>query len=202
MSPQNSLPPAGLPDKGNAKYALLALLMVAGIGGLFFWRSSQNKAAAPKTLASVAMPSAAPSVNSKLDDIPMPPPADEVEEQPQPKTVKYAGGPASTGCDGTCKGSYSTELEQALMVRASQARRCYNQGLAQDSTLKGHVTVAVRIGPTGNMCSSAVASNDMGSPGVANCAANVFRNAQAYPAPHGGCVDAKVPLAFVPAGSQ
>jgi hypothetical protein len=201
MSPQNSLPPAGLPDKGNAKYALLALVMVAGIGGLFFWRSSQNKPAPAKPLPSLAMPSAAPT-NPKLDDIPMPPPADEVEQQAQPKTVRYAGGPASTGCDGTCKGSYSSELEQALMVRASQARRCYNQGLAQDSTLKGHVTVAVRIGPSGNMCSSAVASNDMGSPGVANCAANVFRNAQAYPAPRGGCVDAKVPLAFVPAGGQ
>jgi hypothetical protein len=201
MSPQNSLPPAGIPDKGNTKYALLALLMVAGIGGLFFWRSSQNKPAAAKPLP-VAMPSAAPSTNPKLDDIPMPPPVEEVEEQPQPKTVRYVGGAAPTGCDGTCKGSPSSELEQALQVRASQARRCYNQALAQDSTLKGHVTVAVRIGPTGNMCTSAVASNDMGSPLVANCAANVFRNVQGYPAPHGGCVDAKVPLAFVPAGGQ
>jgi hypothetical protein len=201
MSPQNSLPPAGIPDKGNTKYALLALLMVAGIGGLFFWRSTQNKAAPAPLPSALTMPLPPVNTNNKLDDVPMPPPPDEVPDQPQQKTaVRYVGGAAPTGCDGSCKGTPSTELEEALTVRASQARRCYNQALAQDSTLKGHVTVAVRIGPTGNMCSSAVAANDMGSPLVANCAANVFRNAQTYPAPHGGCVDAKVPLAFVPQG--
>jgi hypothetical protein len=200
MSPQNSLPPAGMPDKGNAKYALLALLMVAGIGGLFFWKSTQNKPLPAALPAASALPPDRPTAN-KLDDVPLPPPPDEVQDQPVQKTaVRYVGGAAPTGCDGSCKGTPSTELEQALTVRASQARRCYNQALAQDSTLKGHVTVAVRIGPSGNMCSSAVASNDMGSPLVANCAANVFRNAQSYPAPHGGCVDAKVPLAFVPQG--
>src|SRR5580658_3894043 len=200
MSPQNSLPPAGMPDKGNTKYALLALLMVGGVGGLFFWRSIQNQAApAPLPSSSVTLPPDRPTAN-KLDDVPLPPPPDEVQEQPQKTAVRYVGGAAPSGCDGTCKGKPSDELEQALTVRASQARRCYNQALAQDSTLKGHVTVAVRIGPTGNMCSSAVASNDMGSPLVANCAANVFRNAQTYPAPHGGCVDAKVPLSFVPQG--
>jgi hypothetical protein len=39
----------------------------------------------------------------------------------------------------------------------------------------------------------------MGSPGVANCAANIFRSAS-YPAPRGGCVDATVPMSFVPQG--
>jgi hypothetical protein len=199
MTPKPSLPPAGVPDKGNTKYALLALLMVAGIGGLLFMRSMQNKPAPAPLPSALTMPSVAPSINAKLDDVPPPPPPDEVEEQPQQKTaVRYVA--ASTGCDGTCKGVYTTELEQALQVRASQARRCYNQALAQDSTLKGHVTVSVRIGPSGNMCSSAVASNDMGSPVVANCAANMFRNAQSYPAPRGGCVDAKVPISFVPQG--
>jgi hypothetical protein len=39
----------------------------------------------------------------------------------------------------------------------------------------------------------------MGTPAVANCAANVFRNAT-YPAPRGGCVDVNVPLSFVAQG--
>ncbi len=199
MSPKNSLPPAGIPDSSNTKYALLALLMAGGIGGLLFWRASNKPAPPPPP--PVAMPAAAPSTNPKLDDMPMPPPPDEVPDQPQPKAaVRYTGGAAPAGCDGKCSGTPSDELEQALTVRASQARRCYNQALAQDSTLKGHVTVAVRIGPSGNLCSSAVASNDMASPVVANCAANMFRAAQNYPAPRGGCVDAKVPLSFVPQG--
>ncbi len=40
----------------------------------------------------------------------------------------------------------------------------------------------------------------MGSPSVANCAANVFRTTGGYPAPRGGCVDANVPLNFKPQG--
>jgi hypothetical protein len=199
MSPQNSLPPAGLPDQGNAKYAIVALLMVLGVGGLFAWRSASNKAVpAPLPSASVGQTASAP--NSKLDDIPLPPPPDEPDPTSQAKAAPRFVGTAPTGCDGKCSGSASTELEQALQVRASQARRCYNQALSQDSSLKGHVTIALRIGPSGNLCSSAVASNDMGSATVANCAANMFRAAQTFPSPHGGCVDAKVPLSFVPQG--
>jgi hypothetical protein len=40
----------------------------------------------------------------------------------------------------------------------------------------------------------------MGSPGVGQCAANIFRSAGSYPAPRGGCVDAMVPMSFVPQG--
>ncbi len=202
MSPPNSLPPAGIPDQGNAKYAIIALVMVLGVGGLFAWRSATKKPApAGLPSASVAQTATAPT-NSKLDDIPLPPPPDEPDPTPQAKAAPRFVGTAPTGCDGKCSGSASTELEQALQVRASQARRCYNQALSQDSSLKGHVTIAVRIGPSGNLCSSAVASNDMGSPTVANCAANMFRAAQTYPSPHGGCVDAKVPLAFVAPGQS
>jgi hypothetical protein len=104
----------------------------------------------------------------------------------------------NAGCDGKCRGTSPPELGQALQVRASQARRCYNQALAQDSTLKGHVSIAVRVGPSGNVCSAAVASNDMGTPNVANCVANIFRQAASYPSPRGGCVDANVPISFVP----
>jgi hypothetical protein len=42
----------------------------------------------------------------------------------------------------------------------------------------------------------------MGSPAVANCAANIFRGSGNYPSPRGGCVVATVPLSFVPQGSS
>jgi hypothetical protein len=38
----------------------------------------------------------------------------------------------------------------------------------------------------------------MGSPNVANCAANIFRTSGGFPSPRGGCIDANVPLSFVP----
>jgi hypothetical protein len=187
-----------VPDSANAKYAIVALLFILGAGGLFAWRALSNKPqpVAPIPSATVAQ-TASQAENPRIEDIPLPPPEEEKPEAGPvaPKIVYVPVG----GCDGKCTGSAPPELEQALQVRGAQARRCYNQALSQDSSLKGHVKIAVRIGPTGNLCSANVASNDMGSPNVANCAANIFRSAQ-YPAPHGGCLDVTVPLSFVPQG--
>jgi hypothetical protein len=144
----------------------------------------------------VAQTASAPT-NPKLDDIPLPPPPEEKPEAgPPPRIVYVQGG----GCDATCKGTPSSELEQALQVRGAQARRCYNQALSQDSSLKGRVTITVKVGASGNLCSANVTSNDMGSVMVANCAANIFRQSAGYPAPKGGCVEVGVPLSFVPQG--
>jgi hypothetical protein len=113
--------------------------------------------------------------------------------------VVYVPAPGG-GCEAKCSGTAPPELEQALQVRGSQTRRCYNTALAQDSSLKGHVTIAVKIASNGNLCSANILSNDMGSAGVAACAANIFRGNPNYPSPHGGCVEADIPLAFVPQG--
>lgn len=198
MSPPLSRPPAGVPESGgSAKYAIVAVVLLLAAGGIYWWRSTTNRdqaPAPPPTVASVAPP----PTNPKLDDIPPPPPP-EVKPEAGTGGVKYVYVPGG-GCDGKCSLSYSTpELGAALSVRGQQARRCYNAALANDSSLRGHVTIAVRIGPSGNVCSASVAANDMSSPSVAACAANIFRNAS-YPAPHGGCVDATVPLSFIPQG--
>jgi hypothetical protein len=137
---------------------------------------------------------AAPS-NPKLEDIPLPPPPEEKPEAGPPKIVYVQQG----GCEARCNGSATNELEEALKVRGVQARRCYNAALAQDSSLKGHVTITVKVGSSGNLCAANVTNNDMGTPNVANCAANIFR-AASFPAPKGGCVEVGVPLSFVPQG--
>ena len=101
----------------------------------------------------------------------------------------------------TCSGGKTTdELENALGFRAKQAHRCYDQALAQDSDLKGHVTVSVRVAQNGTLCAANISANDMGSDVVANCVANVFRSSRSFPPPKGGCVDAKIPINFVPGG--
>jgi len=196
MSPPSSRPPAGVPNSGgNTKYAIVAVVLLLGVGGLVALRSfsSHPEPLPPLPSASVAQ-TAEPPTNPKLDDIPPPPP---VEEPPEAGPAPRIAVAPNTGCESKCNEKFSTtELTQALQVRAQQARRCYNQALAQDSTLKGKVSIAVRVGPSGNVCSVGVASNDMGTPAVANCAASIFRNS-VYPAPKGGCVDANVPLAFV-----
>ncbi len=198
MSPPSS-PPAGVPAS-NAKYAVVAVVLLLAVGGIFYWRSRASTPDAPAPIPTVpsTVASLGPPPNPKLDDIPPPPPP---EEKPEggvggPHVVYVPGG----GCAGTCSQKFSTpELGQALAVRGNQARRCYNSALASDSNLRGHVTIAVRISPTGSVCSANVAANDMGSSAVASCAANIFRQSS-FPAPRGGCVDATVPLSFVPMG--
>jgi outer membrane biosynthesis protein TonB len=205
MSPNLSRPPSGVPQSGgNTKYALVAVVLLLGVGGIFAWRSLTNRdeTPAPPPPVPSTVASLAPPPNPKLDDIPPPPPAEEKPEAGVGGGSGGHGGVAAVGgggCDGTCSGKATAELGAALQARGNQARRCYNSALASDSSLRGHVTIAVKVGPTGNVCSASVAGNDMGSPGVANCAANILRNAS-YPAPKGGCVVATVPLSFVPMG--
>ena len=91
----------------------------------------------------------------------------------------------------------SADLEQALQFRVKQAHRCYDNALAQDATLKGKITVNVRVGSTGSVCNASVVSNEMGSPQVAACVAGYFRGAN-FPAPKGGCADVNIPINFVP----
>jgi hypothetical protein len=85
-----------------------------------------------------------------------------------------------------------------VSARATQARGCYNQALLSDPTLKGSMTVAVRIGPTGATCGGAsIAGSQLGGGAggmVAGCVQRIFSGS--YPPPHGGCVDVTVPLSF------
>jgi hypothetical protein len=202
MSNLSSRPPQ-VPASGNAKYAIIAVLLLGGIVGLFVFRSHGSDTApppAPSVAAAPSAPAASARVDPKIDDIPPPP----VEEKPDAGAA--AGGGTRIvyvhvgGCDAKCNGKAPAELGAALQARGAQARRCYNSALAQDSSLKGHVTITVRVGPTGNVCSASVTANDMSTPAVANCAANIFRQSGNLPAPSGGCVEAAVPLSFVPQG--
>ena len=173
----------------------LAVLIVGGIGGAIALKASQKPPEQPTTLVYPdAAPPPKPLGRNPDDDVPPPPP---VEDAGQTDTKAASTAPKSNGvCDvKTCSGTNTPELEKALSFRATQARRCYNNALMQDSTLQGKVTVAVRVGPNGQVCSSGIASNEMGSQQVANCVAGFFRGVS-FPAPKGGCVDVNVPMNF------
>src|ERR1700759_506220 len=108
MSPSSS-PPPGVPTSGgNAKYAIIALLLLLGIGGLFALRSfSASKDLPPPPLPSASVAQTAePPPNPKLDDIPPPPPPEEKPE-PGPTGPRIVYVPAG-GCDGKCSDKFST----------------------------------------------------------------------------------------------
>jgi hypothetical protein len=186
--------PAGVPPSGNGKYIVIALLLLGGIGGIIAWKMSQ-KPPEPPIVTQIVDAGPPPKPKNTDDDIPLPPPVEDAGTDAGKKIV-YTG--TASQCDAKkCTGTVGSELEQTLAFRAKQAHRCYDNALTQDATLKGKVSIAVRVGANGTVCSAGVASNDMGSPTVANCVAGYFRSGS-FPAPKGGCVDVNVPLNFVP----
>ena len=62
--------------------------------------------------------------------------------------------------------------------------------------------IAGKTDASGAVCSAAVASNDLSNPNVASCIANLFRASGHFPTPHGGCVDANVPISLMPPGQR
>ncbi len=190
--------PAGVPPGGNTKYVLLALLLLGAIALLTLWqrnRSITPEVAAPRDVidAGVGYPK---RIAERDDEIPPPPP---VIEAGAPVAERKTPGPQTAGpvCSAACTGSTTPELETALAFRAKQAHRCYDNALAQDSTLKGKVGITLRIAANGGVCSSTVSSDELSTPTVANCVAGFFRGAS-FPVPRGGCVEVNVPVNFVP----
>jgi len=174
--------PEGVPS-GNGKFVALAVLLLGAIGAVIAWKTCQ-KPPDPIVLAPPdAGPPPRPSKNID-DDIPPPPPVEDAGNDAGKKVnIVFTGNQ----CDAKkCTGTTGTDVEAALSFRAKQAHRCYDNALAQDPTLRGKVSIAVRIGSNGQACSAGVASNELSSaPSVANCVVGYFRG-QAFPAPKGG----------------
>ena len=187
-------PPAGVPS-GNGKFVVLALLLVGVIAAIVIGAKTCQKPQDPVVVVQDAAPPPRPS-QTVDEDIPPPVPVEDAGPDAGKKTTVIFTG---NQCDvKKCTGATNSEVEIALSFRAKQAHRCYDNALSQDPTLRGKVSIAVRIGSNGQACSAGVASNELASaPGVANCVAGYFRG-QNFPAPRGGCVDVNIPINFVP----
>jgi hypothetical protein len=181
---------------GGSGFIVAAIVMLLLVGGLVLWKTRGKEE--PKQATNVPPPptTTQPPV---LEQPPPPPPPPEPDagekKQPSNGKVKYTGG--SGGCTGECKGTASAGLRSALRSRAGQARGCYERGLRQNAMLQGKIVVSIRVGPSGQVCSAGIASNSVGDPGVASCVLGMFRSGS-FPAPQGGCVDAQVPMNFIP----
>jgi len=193
--PPSSRQPAGVPSSGSGKYIAIAVVLLLLIGGAVVWKLTQKPSGPIVTVVDASAPIPTFSVRNPDDDIPPP----EVIPDAGPDAGKKIIITQSNNQCGVpkCTGANSSELETALQFRVKQSHRCYDTALAQDPTLRGKVTVAIRVGANGQVCSAGIASNEMSSPSVANCVAGYFRGAS-FPSPKGGCVDVNIPINFVP----
>jgi len=196
-SPPSSSRPPGVPDSGGSKFVILAVALLGLMGAVVVWKMSQKPSDPPAIVGVDAAPSPVHSGRNLDEDVPPPPPVEETRE-PDAGKQPVAATPSTFGCDAKkCAGTSGSELENALQFRVKQAHRCYDNALAQDPALRGKITVAVRVGTNGQVCSAGIASNEMGSSQVASCVSGYFRGAS-VPAPRGGCVDVNIPINFVP----
>ncbi len=171
------------------------------MGGIAFWKLHNSQPDAPKPTATVVASVASSVTNTALiDDVPPPPPVIEAGPESTSHGPYVQGNP----CDvSSCGGSVGQDTEGGLAMLARQTRRkCYEPSLAQDPTLQGHVKVHLKIASNGTICSASVASNDMASTSVGECAARMLQASGRVPPPKGGCVMVDFPLNYIPAGSH
>jgi hypothetical protein len=180
---------------GSGPIIIAAVLMLLLIGGLIVWKvtgtTEPTKTDAPVAAATTAAP--------VLDEPPPPPPPPPVEEDAgkpeEKKKVAATGGP--NPCSKECTGTATAALTSALSGRAGQSRSCYEKALSSNATLEGTLTIGVKVGPGGQVCSARVVADGLHDPGVSNCVVNRFAGST-FPAPQGGCAEVNVPLRFMP----
>jgi len=183
--------PAGVPPSGNAKYVVIFVVLLLGIAGVVAFKTCGGEGPTPPPKPIAAFD--ASPVSHEDDNVPLPPPPDEPLPDAGRGRVVFLDpcGPK------TCTGTATDDLQTQIAYRVKQAHRCYDQALAQDSDLKGHVNLRVKIGSNGTVCAANVTSNDMGVDTVATCVANIFRSSRSFPPPKGNCAEMNVPISFI-----
>jgi hypothetical protein len=179
---------------GSGPIIIAAVLMLLLIGGLIVWKVTGNTEE-PKPNAPVAAATTATPTLDEPPPPPPPPPPPEESAKPEEKKVKVAVGP--NPCAQACTGNATSALTSALSGRAAQSRSCYEKALSSNATLAGTLTVGVKVGPGGQVCSARVVADGLHDPGVSNCVVNRFLSSS-FPAPQGGCAEVNVPLRFMP----
>jgi hypothetical protein len=169
--------------------------MLLVIGGLIVWKVTGSTEPA-KTDTPVAVATTAAPVLDEPPPPPPPPAAPEESAKPEEKK-KVASGGGPNPCAKECSGTATAALQSALAGRAGQSRSCYEKALSSNATLEGTLTVGVKVGPGGQVCSARVVADGLHDPGVSNCVVNRFAGST-FPAPQGGCADVNVPLRFMP----
>ncbi len=98
-------------------------------------------------------------------------------------------------CQHDCQGSVDPILAAALRQRARAAKRCYEDALKKDPSLRGKVVLGLQLSDDGSVCESHIVSDSLQNPDALTCIQNLFLGAR-FPAPVGGCVNVALPLVF------
>lgn len=99
-------------------------------------------------------------------------------------------------CTAKCTGGdLGIELRSALVAIARRGRHCYGVAMVGDTTLKGTVSVDLRVSSQGNVCSARVTNGTLKSRAVWGCLEKLFREQKGLPGAT-DCVKVRIPMRF------
>jgi len=91
-------------------------------------------------------------------------------------TIRCGGGASGRGCAADAQGSLSREVIRRTVRRhLGEIRFCYEQGLRDDPSLEGRLSVQWMIGADGRVASAALASSDLHRAAVEQCVLSAVR---------------------------
>jgi outer membrane biosynthesis protein TonB len=189
----SSLPPL---KKNDGKYGLIALLLLLGAGGLwFFFRSDDAEPPAEAEPPPVEVPAReqfAPAI-----EIPEEEDAGAEEPAGEPPGASEAPVPSQPQ-DRECSGSINTAQVRAVITGAAskQVQTCYERGLKENNLLQGSMEVELTIDAGGSVQAVSIGGT-LRDRQVHACVKRVAKSWQ-FPRPTGGCVRINVPFQMTP----
>ena len=189
----SSLPPL---KKSDGKYGLIALLLLLGAGGLwFFFRSDDAEPPAEAEPAAVE----APAREQFAPAIEIPEEEDAGAEEPPAEAPRASDEPVlSNPQDWECTGSINTAEVRTVITGAAskQVQTCYERGLKENNLLQGSMEVELTIGASGSVHAVSIGGT-LRDRQVHACVKRVAKSWK-FPRPTGGCVRINVPFQMTP----
>ena len=180
---------------GSKPFVIAVLLMLLLMGGLVYLKLSGGDDAKPTANLTPSAAATAPAIDQVIP--PPPPPAPSASAAPTVVTRKTPKFDSGCSTCGNCQGTETNGFRGTLSGRAALAQRCYEKALGTQEQLTGKLTVGLCVGVGGQVCSAGIEKDTLGSPLVSQCVLNIYR-ATTFPSPKNGCVQAQVPLNFIP----
>jgi hypothetical protein len=190
MTGRSSLPPL---KKNDGKLAMIALLLLFGAGGLWFFLrdgASEPEAVAPEPPPVVETPPR----EEFAAELEIPDDDELAEPEPSSETKPASGSALPLQCNGRIDPAQVREVIRG--TPSKQVQTCYENVLKNNNLLQGSMDVQLTIDVTGAVREVAVGGT-LRNRQVYSCVRRVARTWK-FPPPQGGCVRINAPFQMTP----
>ena len=193
-----SLPPPS--SGGNAKYAIVGVLLLLAAGGVWFaTRGPSEPPANQVVVVTRDAGSVEPPPAENLDiEIPDPEPDMGPPADASPAKTKIVYRYVREGASWDCSGNIPAEPAARVFAEArTQMRSCYERRLRANNTLQGNAVVRVRVGRSGEVDAVNVGGSLRDSE-TFSCMRAIAERLRFQPPAEGSCAVLQQPFSFTP----